>query len=115
VDRVVEVDRVNVVRGGDGREPLIPKHGGYRKLKSFQVAQLVRSSTVRWNGWRRILKKRAALPNGCTAIGSMPEGDNDKNHPSRESGSDREQPDMQAKATELVLEQATVLCKEWTT
>lgn len=23
-------------------------------------------------------------------------------------------PDMQAKATELVLEQATVLCKEWT-
>jgi hypothetical protein len=22
-------------------EPLIPKHGGYRKLKSFQVAQLV--------------------------------------------------------------------------
>jgi len=22
-------------------EPLIPKHGGYRKLKSFQVAELV--------------------------------------------------------------------------
>ena len=21
-------------------EPLIPKHGGYRKLKSFQIAQL---------------------------------------------------------------------------
>lgn len=24
-----------------GSEPLIPKHGGYRKLKSFQIAQLV--------------------------------------------------------------------------
>lgn len=24
-----------------GSESLIPKHGGYRKLKSFQVAQLV--------------------------------------------------------------------------
>jgi len=22
-------------------EPLIPSHGGYRKLKSFQVAQLI--------------------------------------------------------------------------
>jgi hypothetical protein len=29
------------------REPLIPKHGGYRKLKSFQVAQLVYDVTVR--------------------------------------------------------------------
>jgi len=28
------------------REPLIPKHGGYRKLKSFQVAQLVFDVTV---------------------------------------------------------------------
>lgn len=27
-------------------EPLIPKHGGYRKLKSFQVAQLVYDVTV---------------------------------------------------------------------
>ena len=25
----------------DAADPLIPKHGGYRKLKSFQVAQLV--------------------------------------------------------------------------
>jgi hypothetical protein len=23
------------------KEPLIPKHGGYRNLKSFQLAQLV--------------------------------------------------------------------------
>jgi four helix bundle suffix protein len=29
-------------------EPLIPKHGGYRKLKSFQVAQLIYDITVRF-------------------------------------------------------------------
>jgi four helix bundle suffix protein len=29
-------------------EPLIPKHGGYKKLKSFQVAQLVYDVTVRF-------------------------------------------------------------------
>ena len=29
-------------------EPLIPKHGGYRKLKSFQLAQLVFDVTVRF-------------------------------------------------------------------
>ncbi len=29
-------------------EPLIPKHGGYRKLKSFQLAQLVYDMTVRF-------------------------------------------------------------------
>jgi four helix bundle suffix protein len=29
-------------------EPLIPKHGGYRKLKSFQVAQLAYDVTVRF-------------------------------------------------------------------
>ncbi|MHB0875192.1 MAG: four helix bundle suffix domain-containing protein [Anaerolineae bacterium] len=29
-------------------EPLIPKHGGYRQLKSFQVAQLVYDVTVRF-------------------------------------------------------------------
>jgi four helix bundle suffix protein len=34
--------------GRDGREPLIPKHGGYRKLKSFQIAQLVYDVTVRF-------------------------------------------------------------------
>jgi four helix bundle suffix protein len=30
------------------REPLIPKHGGYRKLKSFQIAQLIYDVTVRF-------------------------------------------------------------------
>lgn len=30
------------------REPLIPKHGGYRRLKSFHVAQLVYDVTVRF-------------------------------------------------------------------
>jgi len=34
--------------GLEGREPLIPKHGGYRKLKSFQLAQLVYDVTVRF-------------------------------------------------------------------
>ena len=29
-------------------EPLIPKHGGYRKLRSFQVAQLIYDVTVRF-------------------------------------------------------------------
>lgn len=35
---------------GDPRQddPLIPKHGGYRKLKSFQVGQLVYDVTVRF-------------------------------------------------------------------
>lgn len=31
-----------------GGDALIPKHGGYRKLKSFQVAQLVYDLTVRF-------------------------------------------------------------------
>ena len=30
------------------KESLVPKHGGYRKLKSFQVAQLVYDVTVRF-------------------------------------------------------------------
>jgi four helix bundle suffix protein len=29
-------------------EPLVPKHGGYRKLKSFQIAQLCYDVTVRF-------------------------------------------------------------------
>lgn len=29
-------------------EPLIPKHGGYRKLNSFQIAQLIYDVTVRF-------------------------------------------------------------------
>lgn len=32
----------------NGIEPLIQKHGGYRKLKSFQVAQLIYDITVRF-------------------------------------------------------------------
>ena len=35
-------------RAGRGREQLIPKHGGYRQLKSFQTAQLVYDVTVRF-------------------------------------------------------------------
>lgn len=38
-------------------EPLIPKHGGYRKLKSFQVAQLVFDITVRF--CERYIDKRS--------------------------------------------------------
>jgi len=34
--------------GGSGREGLIPTHGGYRKLKSFQIAQLAYDVTVRF-------------------------------------------------------------------
>jgi len=40
VDRMA--DRTNTT------EPLISKHGGYRKLKSFQIAQLVYDLTVRF-------------------------------------------------------------------
>ena len=32
----------------DGMTDLFPKHGGYRKLKSFQVAQLVYDVSVRF-------------------------------------------------------------------
>lgn len=39
------------------REPLIPVHGGYRKLKSFQVAQLVYDVTVRFCD--RYIEKRS--------------------------------------------------------
>src|SRR5512139_450594 len=38
-------------------EPLIPKHGGYRKLKSFQIAQLVYDVTVRFCD--RYIEKRS--------------------------------------------------------
>lgn len=33
---------------GKASEPLIPKHGGYRNLKSFQLAQLIYDVTVRF-------------------------------------------------------------------
>lgn len=39
------------------KETLIPKHGGYRKLKSFQVAQLVFDVTVRF--CERYIDKRS--------------------------------------------------------
>jgi four helix bundle suffix protein len=39
------------------KEPLIPKHGGYRKLKSFQVAQLAYDVTVRFCD--RYIEKRS--------------------------------------------------------
>src|ERR1700678_2974285 len=39
------VDRIEHMREP---EKLIPKHGGYRKLKSFQVAELVYDVTVRF-------------------------------------------------------------------
>ena len=38
-------------------EKLIPKHGGYRKLKSFQVAQLAYDVTVRFCD--RYIEKRS--------------------------------------------------------
>jgi four helix bundle suffix protein len=40
-----EVDKIDSMREP---EKLIPKHGGYRQLKSFQVAQLVYDVTVRF-------------------------------------------------------------------
>src|SRR5258708_17318954 len=71
--RVDLVDKVDVVDRMDARthpavplpgrvfmpekEPLIPKHGGYRKLKSFQVAQLVYDVTVRF--CERYISKRS--------------------------------------------------------
>jgi len=39
---------VDGVDGMDEGEKLIPRHGGYRKLKSFQVAQLAYDVTVRF-------------------------------------------------------------------
>ena len=38
-------------------EPLLPKHGGYRKLKSFQIAQLCYDVTVRFCD--RYIEKRS--------------------------------------------------------
>ena len=51
VDEMLTVDGVDCVDGvkeGGIMSDLIPKHGGYRKLKSFQVAQLVYDITVRF-------------------------------------------------------------------
>jgi len=45
-------------------ESLIPTHGGYRKLKSFQVAQLVYDVTVRFCD--RYIEKRREFPSIVT-------------------------------------------------
>lgn len=42
------VDPIAVWAGTEVPEPLIPKHGGYRRLKSFHVAQLLYDVTVRF-------------------------------------------------------------------
>ncbi len=42
---IVFFDSVNIM---EPEHSLIPKHGGYRKLKSFQIAQLVYDVTVRF-------------------------------------------------------------------
>jgi four helix bundle suffix protein len=41
----------------DGQEPLFPAHGGYRKLKSFLIAQLVYDVTARF--CERYIEKRS--------------------------------------------------------
>jgi hypothetical protein len=41
----------------NAQESLIPKHGGYRKLKSFQIAQLVYDITLRF--CNRYIDKRS--------------------------------------------------------
>ena len=57
-------------------EKLIPLHGGYRKLKSFQVAQLVYDVTVRFckryvDSKSRTRERRISLKaNGSEGIGS---------------------------------------------
>lgn len=43
-----EMDRHGRDGHGARREELIPKHGGYRKLRSFQVARLAHDVTVRF-------------------------------------------------------------------
>jgi len=48
VDGVDGVDRVDEKRRVDRRYQLLPRHGGYRRLKSFQIAQLVYDVTVRF-------------------------------------------------------------------
>jgi hypothetical protein len=50
-----------------GSAGLIPAHGGYRHLKSFQVAQLVYDVTVRFCD--RYVEKRACLTSRSTASG----------------------------------------------
>src|SRR5579883_1480031 len=42
------MDRMDTMDGMAEQEKLIPLHGGYRRLKSFQVAQLAYDVTVRF-------------------------------------------------------------------
>jgi hypothetical protein len=55
------------------KEPLVPKHGGYRKLKSFQISQLIYDVTVRFCD--RYIQKRSRthdqmdLPGTCRKWG----------------------------------------------
>ncbi len=42
------MDDMDLMDNMDPHEPLIPKHGGYRKLKSFQIARLCYDVTVRF-------------------------------------------------------------------
>jgi len=48
VDGVDGVDRVDGKSRAGQRDQLLPRHGGYRRLKSFQIAQLVYDVTVRF-------------------------------------------------------------------
>ena len=52
-----QICRFRINHNGMKPEPLIPKHGGYRKLKSFQIAQLCYDVTVRFCA--RYVEKRS--------------------------------------------------------
>jgi len=41
------MDRADINKR-EGREPLIPKHGGYRRLKTFQLTQLIYDVMIRF-------------------------------------------------------------------
>ncbi|MCE5278367.1 MAG: hypothetical protein LLG03_10080 [Planctomycetaceae bacterium] len=64
--------------GATGKEPLIPPHGGYRRLKSFQIAQLLYDVTVRFcqryidRGSRTRDQKRLSVPGRSTWAGKGP-------------------------------------------
>lgn len=51
------MDRLDIMESANEKEPLIPKNGGFRKLKSFQIAQLVYDVTVRF--CERYIDKRS--------------------------------------------------------
>jgi four helix bundle suffix protein len=54
---VDSVDKVDGKRGVGPEDKLLPRHGGYRRLKSFQIAQLVYDVTVRFSD--RYIDKRS--------------------------------------------------------